>query len=412
MQSLVCVLLLSVLYIAAFPLSARSEDVKTLTLYHDSDYSNHYESAYAMKMGVLTALAEINNNVQDYQLTLIEKDNRGNANRSLLHMQQFLKDPNALVFIGGLHSPPYIKNREFINKNKLLLLLPWAAGGSITRYPSDDNWVFRLSVDDTKAGYRMAQFATQTLNCKNPLLLLEDTPWGKSNNNTMLEAFGDIKPQVEWFNWNTKINNAKLMLHQIKNTPAECILFVGNAIEGAVFINAMASFTKNERLPIVSHWGITGGDFFANVEQAIKSNLSLHFIQSCFSFLKTPQTALTKNVIAQSLSLKPTPVAPTELISPAGFIHAYDLTKLLLQGISQITLTDNTEHNRAKIKHALENLTMPVNGLIKQYQRPFAVWSANNIDAHEALGFDDLCMANYQPDGKIHIIENPIGNVE
>jgi len=33
MRSLVCVLLLSVLYIAAFPLSARSEDVKTLTLY-------------------------------------------------------------------------------------------------------------------------------------------------------------------------------------------------------------------------------------------------------------------------------------------------------------------------------------------------------------------------------------------
>jgi len=70
-----------------------------------------------------------------------------------------------------------------------------------------------------------------------------------------------------------------------------------------LFINAMASFAKNERLPIVSHWGITGGDFFANVEQAIKSNLSLHFIQICFSFLKTPQTALTKNVIAQSLSL-------------------------------------------------------------------------------------------------------------
>ena len=193
---------------------------------------------------MLTALAEINHNVQDYQLTLIEKDNRGNANRSLLHMQQFLKDPNALVFIGGLHSPPYIKNREFINKNKLLLLLPWAAGGSITRYPSDDNWVFRLSVDDTKAGYRMAQFATQTLNCKNPLLLLEDTPWGKSNNNTMLKAFGDIKPQVKWFNWNTKINNAKLMLHQIKNTPAECILFVGNAIEGGCIYKCDGKFCQ------------------------------------------------------------------------------------------------------------------------------------------------------------------------
>ncbi|MDX1362338.1 MAG: hypothetical protein R3329_13430 [Pseudoalteromonas tetraodonis] len=51
----------------------------------------------------------------------------------------------------------------------------------------------------------------------------------------------------------------------------------------------------------------------------------------------------------------------------------------MLQGISQITLTDNTEQNRAKIKHALESLTMPDNGLIKQYQRPVAVWSANNL---------------------------------
>lgn len=395
--------LLSLLFTLPFELSANTQSVKTLTIYHDSDYSNHNESAYAMKMGALTALAEVDYSAQNYQINIVEKDNRGNSNRSLLHMRQFLKDPNALVFLGGLHSPPYIKNRDFINKNELLLLVPWAAGGPITRYPSDKNWVFRLSVDDTKAGYRMVQYATNTLNCKNPQLLLENTPWGKSNYNSIIKAIGDKDTKVDWFNWNTKINSAKIVLRKIINDQADCILFVGNAIEGAEIIRAMESFEASERLPIVSHWGITGGDFFSKVKTALQSNLNLHFIQSCFSFLKKPQATLTKHVQEQATLLS---VSLEELAAPAGFIHAYDLTKILLQAISQITLTDNVSNNRANIKVALENINKPVNGLIKEYKQPFSPWTTSNTDAHEALGVDDLCMANYKTDGSIYVIKN------
>ncbi|MEM5545077.1 ABC transporter substrate-binding protein [Pseudoalteromonas fuliginea] len=412
MRITIYLIIISLFYTASFSFSTYAENIKTLTIYHDSDYSNHNESAYAMKMGALTALAEINNNVQGYQINFIEKDNRGNSNRSLLHMQQFLKDSNALVFLGGLHSPPYIKNRDFINKNKLLLLVPWAAGGPITRYPDAKNWVFRLSVDDTKAGHRMAQFATQTLGCQKPQLLLENTPWGKSNNIAMSKALGNIKTKVNWFNWNIKANSAKIILREIISDQADCILFVGNALEGAEIINAMASFVENKRVPIISHWGITGGDFFTNVEHAIKSNLNLHFIQSCFSFLTKPQTKLTKNVVNQALSLSPPSIAPEKLDSPAGFIHAYDLTKILLQAISQTTLTDDIQKNRANIRLALENLNQPIDGLIKQYKQPFTLWSSDDPDAHEALGLDDLCMANYKPDGSIHILNNLEGTPE
>jgi len=52
---------------------------------------------------------------------------------------------------------PYIKNRGLINKNNIPLLVPWAAGGPITRYPQSDNWVFRLSIDDSKAGIRISE---------------------------------------------------------------------------------------------------------------------------------------------------------------------------------------------------------------------------------------------------------------
>ncbi len=36
-----------------------------------------------------------------------------------------------------------------------------AAAGPITRYPSDAHWIFRLSVDDTKAGYVIARYAIE-----------------------------------------------------------------------------------------------------------------------------------------------------------------------------------------------------------------------------------------------------------
>ena len=70
-----------------------------------------------MKMGLMSALAQINNQIQGYQLVFVEKDHRGNSNRSLLHMKQFLEDPDAIAMLGGLHSPPYIKYRDFINEN-------------------------------------------------------------------------------------------------------------------------------------------------------------------------------------------------------------------------------------------------------------------------------------------------------
>ena len=82
-------------------------------------------------------------------------------------MKEFIKDEKALFVLGGLHSPPYIKNRSFINENKIPLLLPWSAGGPITRYPNGDNWVFRLSIDDTKAGIRISEFALKNFSCKN-----------------------------------------------------------------------------------------------------------------------------------------------------------------------------------------------------------------------------------------------------
>lgn len=358
-----------------------------------------------MAMGFKTALAEVDNRIQGYEIELVARDHRGNSKRSLLHMRQFLDDPTALFVLGGLHSPPYIQHRDFINQNGVLLLVPWAAGGPITRYPGDTNWVFRLSIDDTRAGFRMAEYAIEQKNCRSPHLLLEETPWGKSNFRTLTSAVMQRlqqQPGVTWFRWNTKGNAARILLRETIDRGADCLLFVGNSIEGGVFARAMASLDAAQRLPIISHWGITGGDFHVQVDAAVRRSLDLHFIQTCFSFMSPRQSPLSRQVLQRTKALFPGKIEhPEDIFAPPGFIHAYDLGRIVIAALEQIELSGDTRADRRALRNALEQLQRPVQGLIKTYQKPFSRWSPEHDDAHEALGLEDFCMAEFDEQNRI-----------
>ena len=383
---------------------------RTLVVYHDAEYTSHLASAQAMSMGFNTALSEVNHQIQGYSIKLVAKDHRGNAKRSKLHMQQLLADPDALFMLGGLHSPPYIGNRDFINQNGLLLLVPWAAAGPITRYRGGPNWVFRVSIDDSKAGYRIAQFALDVKQCKSPHLLLENTGWGRTNHQTLSEVLKQRNTHesgVTWFEWNTKKNVARIQLREIIRNSSDCIIFVGNSLEGKVYAKAMASLDSDRRLPIISHWGITGGAFNLEYKKYLHNKIDLSFIQTCFSFLNSNLNPLANKVIETATHLYPELLQqPEDLPAPPGFIHAYDLGKIFLAALNQISLTGDMVKDRELLREALEHLKKPVQGLLKIYSPPFSPWSTFNEDAHEALGLEDLCMANFDVDGIIHVIDN------
>ncbi|TMP39646.1 hypothetical protein CWB98_03400 [Pseudoalteromonas rubra] len=399
-------LLVLFFFIVSLNVLASTAGAHVLRIYHDSDYSSHSASAEAMKMGFNSALSERNFEVQGFKLQFVEKDHRGNSNRSLLTMRRFLQDDRALMILGGLHSPPYIKHRDFINQQGILLLVPWAAGGPITRYPDANNWVFRLSIDDTKAGLRMVEFAKQK-QCRSPHMLLERTPWGKSNYQTISRALGKSEPPVTWFNWNMKMNATKIMLREIATNGHDCILFVGNALEGKELVKAISQTPKAQRPAIISHWGITGGNFFTQVAKQLRSGIDLHFLQSCFSFQQRPHSEFAAQVWGKIMADYPNKVINGQFIqSPAGFIHGYDLGRVFLAALDQVALRGDMKHDRAALRDALENLQKPVQGLIKRYKQPFSPWTKEHPDAHEALGLEDICMASYNTDGSIKVLEN------
>ena len=391
------------LWSAAFLSHASPEK---LTIYFDSDRTSHYESARSIEMGVKTAFDEVDNKLNNIPIQFIELDHRGNVVRSKRNMGIYGKDPSAVALFAGLHSPPLIKYREYINQENLLILNPWAAGAPITRYPSPDNFIFRLSVDDKKVGSKLVDYALND-GCTKLDLLLESTPWGQSNALNMSNAIkqhAEVESETHWFNWGINDANARIIASDLEKTKSQCILFVGNSIEGSKLIDALSQLESPPK--VYSHWGITGGSFPKIVSLDAQKKVALRFIQSCFNFYSSPPSSTSLNVFERAQRLFPDDITSAHIAAPAGFVHGYDLALLFINAAKNVELTDDAQTNRVLLKEALENMQKPVNGLLKKYTSPYSQFSESNQDAHEALNKDDLCMAQYASSGAIKILPN------
>ncbi|PJE80449.1 hypothetical protein CI610_00584 [invertebrate metagenome] len=375
-----------------------------ISFYLSADFIGTRAAGVSIEQGIRTALSEVNNQVAGIPVRVQILDHRGNTRRAKVHLNQYLNDSFALVLFGGLHSPPLLAARDYINQYEILVLSAWAAAAPITRYPSKKNWIFRLSIDDSKAGYVITKHAVNHGKSKRPALLLENTGWGKSNHKTMKKALqeqGVVLSDVRWFNWGLTETSARILIRNIRQNGADSIFLVANAPEGKVIAQAMYSLPIQERLPIYSHWGITGGDFSQVVNASMRKGLSIDFIQTSFSFMN-PLNSLGQSVLKQAQSLFPESIhKPIDIKAPTGFIHAYDLTKIIITAIKQIAWKKDIKSDRRALRDALEQLGTPVEGLIKTYRQPFSTYESNNPDAHEALSIDDFTMARYGENNEI-----------
>jgi branched-chain amino acid transport system substrate-binding protein len=385
---------------------AATAQTQPIRIYLDADFTVASSASVSIERGLLTTLSEIDYLLEGRPVELVRKDHHGSSPRSKRHLEQFLADESALAVISGLHSPPLLAHKDFINEQGILVLNPWAAAGPITRSSSPQNWIFRLSVDDTKAGQVIVRHALETQGIQRPFLLLENTGWGKSNERTMnaaLKAAGVTAAGVAWFNWNLNTPKARALIREVADSSADVIFLVANAAEAQTLIEQMIELDLP--LPIDSHWGITGGNFADVIDASLRQRIQLSFIQTRFSFISHPEAPLGKRVLRQAKELFPGQIRDaTDIEAPTGFIHAYDLMRILIAAVRQAGLTGEVEHDRRAVRDALEDLDESVEGLVKTYVKPFGVYDADHPDAHEALSMDDLVMARYGNHGEIILI--------
>lgn len=367
------------------------------------------ESGESILDGINVALKEINYTINSDSLVIKVLDHRGSTPRFRSHLEAFENDSTALLIFSGLHSPPLLATRDEINKKGIIVLIPWAAAGPITRFSSKDNSIFRWSIDDSKAGIFITNYAIKNDALKKPFLLLESTGWGNSNKKTFsktLKRHGIIPQGIKQFSWGIGNNEAKNILRDIYSSGADIIFFVGNAPEGKVFAQAMASLPEEKRIPIRSHWGITGGDFPIVINREIREKIDLKFIQTKFSFVSKNRSEFSNDIFVNLQKQNPTVQTPIDLKAPTGFIHAYDLTKIMVSALKGSKRSDSIVRMRKNLKRSLETLKSPIKGLIKTYHKPFSLFCDQNIDAHEALSINDYMMARYGKNNEIILIDN------
>lgn len=388
------ILFFFVLLVIQFPLV--HADVQPVLIGLDADMSSaSAQSGKAIRQGAEVAIAEINaqGGLLGRPLELMVKDHRGNPARGRDNIQAFAREPDLLAVLGGLHTPVALSELPLVHQHKIIYLGPWAAGTDIVDNGYSPNYVFRLSVRDQFAGDFLVRAAKQHGHGKLGLLL-ERTGWGRSNQQAMSAAAAKQGLQIvstQWFN--VGVHQMDAQINALRKAGAQVIMLVSNVREGGSLVRALAAVPAEQRLPVISHWGISGGAFAELAGNAL-SVVDLELLQT-YSFFKPVYPQRSEHFLQLYRRLFPANQQLKDMRSAVGIAHAYDLLHLLAKAVRKAGTLQ-----RDKVRRALEELPLH-EGLVRNYAPAFTA------ERHDALGPEDFIMARFREDGTIVPSETP-----
>jgi branched-chain amino acid transport system substrate-binding protein len=350
----------------------------------------HSTSDLAIRLGIKIAIDEINaagGVLGGRKLKLEERTNRSVPARSVENIKQFALDDNVAAVFCGRFSPTVLHTLDIIHELGMPLLNPWAAADRITQHNYEPSYTFRISLRDSWAMQAMLREVARRGH-KRVGVLLPLTGWGRSNQKALAAALGEFNQLTSvgtlWYNWGDDTLISKYL--QLSDGGAETIIYVGNDREGTVLVKEVGALPQDQRLPILSHWGVSGGRFFQQTK-GLLVGLDFQVVQT-YSFLRDNPDERTQRIISEvEKRAKLNNIA--EFPSPVGVAHAYDLMHVLALAIDKAGTID-----RAKVRTALEQVAS-YDGLIKRYEPPFT------SDRHDGLSRDDVFFASYRKDGAL-----------
>jgi branched-chain amino acid transport system substrate-binding protein len=341
-------------------------------------------SGEAIKRGLTIAIDEINARggvLGGSKIELVIRDEEGNPSKGVTAARDVIEREKAVAVFGGLHSPVGLAMLPVFHELKVPYVGTWAAATNITRNGRTPNFMFRVSANDDIVDHFLAKHVVEKLGKKKPGVILENTPWGASNQEGLTKWLGKLgAPAVgyEKFNWNDPDMSPQLL--RLKSGGADAIVMVANAPEGAQVVKSRAKI--GWEVPTISHWGISGGRFPELTGELAESVV---FVQTYSFFGK--QSEIGDRVIA-ALKAKYGLKGPEDILAPVGTANAYDAMHLVGLAIDKAGAADG-----AKVRDALENLG-EYKGLIKTYKRPFTP------EEHDALTESDYVLVTWRQ-GKI-----------
>ncbi|WP_339137141.1 MAG: ABC transporter substrate-binding protein [Candidatus Electrothrix sp. GW3-4] len=377
---------------SASAIANESQDTSPVYIGFDAE-EGHVTSTSdeAIRIGILTALDEINRAggvLGGRNLELLVKDNRSVPARGIKNIKEFSEIEDLVAVFGGKFSPVMIEELDILHEKKMILMDVWGAADIITDHDYAPNYCFRVSLKDSWAIKTMIDYARKKgLNKLG--VLLPVTGWGRSNQKA-IQKYLAAHPETSvtstlWYNWGDKSLLDKYITARASG--AESILLVANEAEGSILVKEIASLPKEQRLPVVSHWGVSGGQFTKMTGEAI-DKIDFSVVQTYSFFDEDRPEKLKKfyTTAGRLFNIK----GPEDIPAPVGIAHAYDATHILALAINKAGST-----NRPEIRKALEDIEA-YDGLIKYYHPPFTK------ENHTALLPENLFMGRFRlKDGTI-----------
>jgi branched-chain amino acid transport system substrate-binding protein len=311
------------------------------------------------------------------KLELVRRDDESNPSKGQVAARELLDQEKVAVMFGGIDSPVALAIVPIANKEKVPFFSVWAAATPITRNGANPNFIFRVSAVDVLVDKALVQYARKTFNAKNLGLALVNNPWGESNDKGLHAAADEQGVKIAGVEkFEDRDVDMVPQLTRLRAANADTLILVGNAAPGAQVMKSLQRINWN--VPIVSHWGISGGRF---PELAGAWSQKVAFVQTYSFFGRL--NPVGEKVLSELKAKYPDIKGPGDVLPPVGVANAYDAMHLVALAIKSAGSTDGD-----KMRQALEGIER-YDGLIKTYVKPFTPGN------HDALNENDYIMVRY-----------------
>jgi len=338
------------------------------------------KSGEAITRGLEVAIDDINakGGVLGKKLVLVKRDDESNPAKGQIAARELIQNEKVAAMFGGIDTPVAMAIVPIANKEKVPYVGTWAAGTAITRNGAKPNYVFRVSAVDELVDKALISYAMKTYGAKKPGYMLINNPWGESNEKGLNAAVAESKiSSAGAEKFEEKDVEMTSQLSRLKAAGADSIILVSNAGPAAQVMKSIERMNWN--VPVISHWGISGGRF---PELAGNMAQKVVFVQTYSYFGQ--QNDVGKSMVSSLMKKYPDIKTVGDIVPPVGYANAYDAMQLTALAMK---LGGGTSGDQ--IREGFEKIG-DYNGLIKTYSKPF---SESN---HDALNEHDYIMVKYE----------------
>ncbi|MDO8300880.1 ABC transporter substrate-binding protein [Lacisediminimonas sp.] len=320
-------------------------------------------SGEAITRGMSIAIDEINARggvMNGKKLVLVKRDDESNPGKGQLAARELIEKEKVAIVFGGIDTPVSAALVNVMQELKTPYMGVWAAGTNITHHGKTPNFMFRVSVVDERVDLAMMKYAQKNFGAKKPGAILVNNPWGESNQKGLEKASVEMKlPLAAIEKYGAADVDITPQLTRLRNAGADSLILVGNAAPAAQVMKSLDRM--GWKVPVVSHWGISGGRFN---ELAGPRYKDVHFVQTYSFFGK--QSKNGEKVLAELKKRYPEIKGPEDVLAPVGVANSYDAVMLTALALNVAKST-----NGDKLREGFYGIP-DYDGLIKTYKKPFS----------------------------------------